>query len=149
MISAGLRDVLLRSPGRHQEVIVMARRHTLLRSGTVLSARPPAWGNPCPTVTSPSLGCLGLSDGYGPTDDEQGVRTIHAYLDAGGSLLDTGDFYGSGHNEWLIRQALSGCDREDVVFPVECGLGQGIRIRQNNAEAKLRRRSFEENHHNQ
>ncbi|WP_016905546.1 aldo/keto reductase [Streptomyces xiaopingdaonensis] len=82
-------------------------------------------GGTGPTVTSPALGCLGLSGGYGPTDDEQGVRTVHAYLDAGGTLLDTGDFYGSGHNEWLIRRALNGRAREDVVLSVKFGALRG------------------------
>ncbi len=82
-------------------------------------------GSTGPTVTSPALGCMGLSGAYGPTDDEQGVRTIHAYLNAGGTLLDTGDFYGSGHNEWLIRQALSSRDREDVVLSVKFGALRG------------------------
>lgn len=82
-------------------------------------------GESGPTVSSPGLGCMGLSGMYGPTDDEQGVRTIHAYLDAGGTLLDTGDFYGSGHNEWLIRQALRGRDRDDVVLSVKFGALRG------------------------
>ncbi|MEU5839013.1 aldo/keto reductase [Streptomyces diacarni] len=82
-------------------------------------------GDSGPTVTSPALGCLGLSGGYGPTDDEEGVRTVRAYLDAGGTLLDTGDFYGSGHNEWLIRRALSGRAREDVVLSVKFGALRG------------------------
>jgi aryl-alcohol dehydrogenase-like predicted oxidoreductase len=68
---------------------------------------------------------MALSGMYGPTDDEQGVRTIHSYLDAGGTLLDTGDFYGSGHNEWLIRQALPGRDRDDVVLSVKFGALRG------------------------
>ena len=40
---------------------------------------------------------------HGPTDDDEGVQVIRTYLDAGGTLLDTGDFYGAGHNEELIR----------------------------------------------
>jgi aryl-alcohol dehydrogenase-like predicted oxidoreductase len=53
---------------------------------------------------------------WASTDNEQGVRTTHVYLDAGGTLLDTGDFHGSGHSEWLIHLALSSRDREDVVL---------------------------------
>ena len=78
-------------------------------------------GRTGPTVSSPGLGCMGLSGAYGPTEDEQGVRVIHAYLDAGGTLLDTGDFYGSGHNEWLIRRALHDRDRDAVVLSVKFG----------------------------
>ncbi|MDJ1134434.1 aldo/keto reductase [Streptomyces iconiensis] len=82
-------------------------------------------GDHGPTVTSPALGCLGLSGGYGPTDDAQGIRTLHTYLDAGGTLLDTGDFYGSGHNEWLIRQALSARNRDAVTLSVKFGSLRG------------------------
>ena len=82
-------------------------------------------GKSGPTVSSPGLGCMGLSGMYGPTGDEEGVRTIHAYLDAGGTLIDTGDFYGSGHNEWLIREALRGRDRDDVVLSVKFGALRG------------------------
>ncbi|MEV4475411.1 aldo/keto reductase [Nonomuraea salmonea] len=78
-------------------------------------------GRTGPTVTSPGLGCMGLSGSYGPVDDRQGVRVVHAYLDAGGTLLDTGDFYGSGHNELLIRRALGERDRDDVVLSVKFG----------------------------
>jgi aryl-alcohol dehydrogenase-like predicted oxidoreductase len=52
------------------------------------------------------LGCMGMSDLYGPADEQTGIATIHAALDAGITLLDTGDFYGMGHNEMLIRDAL-------------------------------------------
>ncbi len=78
-------------------------------------------GRTGPSVSALGLGCMGLSGAYGPTDDDQSVRVIHAYLDAGGTLLDTGDFYGSGHNEWLIRRALAGRDRDDVVLSVKFG----------------------------
>jgi aryl-alcohol dehydrogenase-like predicted oxidoreductase len=67
------------------------------------------------------LGCMGMSDLYGPADREEGIATIHAALDAGINLLDTGDFYGMGHNEMLIREALAGRRREDVVLSVKFG----------------------------
>lgn len=81
---------------------------------------------------------MGIRDGLSaipaPPTTKRGVRVIHTYLDSGDTLLGTGGLYGSGHSEWLIRQALSGRDRErdleDVVFLVECGFGHGIRIRQ-------------------
>ncbi|PZG23134.1 aldo/keto reductase [Nonomuraea aridisoli] len=68
---------------------------------------------------------MGLSGAYGPLDDDEGVRVVHAYLDAGGTLLDTGDFYGSGHNEMLIRRALQGRDRDEVVLSVKFGAMRG------------------------
>ena len=51
---------------------------------------------------------MGMSDFYGPADRSESIATIHAALDAGITLLDTGDFYGMGHNEMLIREALTG-----------------------------------------
>jgi aryl-alcohol dehydrogenase-like predicted oxidoreductase len=78
-------------------------------------------GRTGPAVTSPGLGCMGLSGAYGPMDEREGVRVVHAYLDAGGTLLDTGDFYGSGHNELLIRRALDERDRDGVVLSVKFG----------------------------
>lgn len=72
-------------------------------------------------VPSPGLGCMGLSGAYGPSDDATGISVIHAYLDAGGTLLDTGDFYGAGHNELLIAQALENRRRDDVVLSVKFG----------------------------
>lgn len=74
-----------------------------------------------PTVTSPALGGMSLSGVYGAVDDEEGVRVIHAYLDAGGTLIDTGDFYGAGHNEMLIARALRERDRDEVVLSVKFG----------------------------
>ena len=52
------------------------------------------------------LGCMGMSGMYGPADRAESIATIHAALDAGITLLDTGDFYGMGHNEMLIGEAL-------------------------------------------
>jgi aryl-alcohol dehydrogenase-like predicted oxidoreductase len=64
---------------------------------------------------------MGMSDLYGPADDRESVATIHAALDAGLTLLDTGDYYGMGHNELLIRHALQGRNRDQVVISVKCG----------------------------
>jgi len=64
---------------------------------------------------------MAMSDVYGPSDESEGIRTIHAALDAGINLLDTGDFYGMGHNELLLREALRGRKRENVLISVKFG----------------------------
>jgi aryl-alcohol dehydrogenase-like predicted oxidoreductase len=72
-------------------------------------------------VSGLGLGCMGMSDAYGPADEAESIATIHAALDAGITLLDTGDFYGSGHNELLIAEALRGRPRESVQISVKFG----------------------------
>ena len=62
-------------------------------------------GRTGPETSVLGLGCMGMSDFYGPADRGESIATIHAALDAGISLLDTGDFYGMGHNEMLIAEA--------------------------------------------
>jgi pyridoxine 4-dehydrogenase len=74
-----------------------------------------------PTVSSIGLGAMGMSDLYGKADRAESVATIRAALDAGISLIDTGDFYGSGHNELVIREALDGRTRQNVVISVKFG----------------------------
>ncbi len=75
-----------------------------------------------PTVAALGLGCMEMSGVYGPTDEADGIATIRAAIDSGITLLDTGDFYGMGHNEWLIRQALRAGDRETVTLSVKFGM---------------------------
>jgi len=74
-----------------------------------------------PEVGSLGLGCMGMSGMYGPSDRAASLATIHAAIDAGVTLLDTGDFYGMGHNELLIREALAGGRREQVLLSVKFG----------------------------
>ena len=71
-------------------------------------------GSSGPTVFPLALGCMGMSGMYGPADETEGIATIHAALDHGVNLLDTGDFYGMGHNEMLIGRALR--DRRDQAL---------------------------------
>lgn len=78
-------------------------------------------GQSGPVVSAIGLGCMGMSDFYGPADRAESIATIHAALDAGITLIDTGDFYGMGHNELLIREALAGRDRDQVQISVKFG----------------------------
>ncbi len=78
-------------------------------------------GSGGPPVSALGLGCMGMSDLYGPADDDESVATIHAAIDAGVNLLDTGDFYGMGANELLIRRALADRRRDDVLISVKFG----------------------------
>jgi aryl-alcohol dehydrogenase-like predicted oxidoreductase len=74
-----------------------------------------------PTVSALGLGCMGMSGMYGPADRHESIATIHAALDAGITLIDTGDFYGMGHNEMLIGEALRGVPRQQVIVSVKFG----------------------------
>jgi aryl-alcohol dehydrogenase-like predicted oxidoreductase len=74
-----------------------------------------------PDVSRVGLGCMGMSGMYGAADEAESIATIHAALDAGINLLDTGDFYGMGHNEMLIGRALQDRDRERVLISVKFG----------------------------
>jgi hypothetical protein len=74
-----------------------------------------------PQVSALGLGAMGMSDFYGPADEAESIATIRAATDAGITLIDTGDFYGSGHNEMLIRDALRQRNRDDIVVSVKFG----------------------------
>lgn len=74
-----------------------------------------------PVVSELGLGAMGMSDFYGTADRAESIATFHAALDAGITLVDTGDFYGMGHNEMLIGEALRVRKRENVVLSVKFG----------------------------
>ena len=74
-----------------------------------------------PVVSALGLGAMGMSGMYGPSDRSESIATIHAALDAGITLIDTGDFYGMGHNEMLIAEALKGMPRDKYVLSVKFG----------------------------
>ena len=73
------------------------------------------------TVSAAGLGCMAMSGGYGVPDDAESIATIHAALDAGVTLIDTGDFYGMGHNEMLVGKALEGGKRSQAFLSVKFG----------------------------
>ncbi len=77
-----------------------------------------------PVVSALGLGCMGMSDFYGPADENESIATIHAAMDAGVTLLNTGDFYGMGHNEMLIARAIQG-KRQKVAISVKFGALRG------------------------
>ncbi|MEU7577655.1 aldo/keto reductase [Streptomyces sp. NPDC041068] len=78
------------------------------------------------TVSAQGLGCMGMSHGYGTSDDARSIATIHRALDLGVTLLDTSDFYGGGHNEELIGRALAGPRREQAVIATKFGFANRL-----------------------
>jgi aryl-alcohol dehydrogenase-like predicted oxidoreductase len=82
-------------------------------------------GDHGPRVSALGLGCMGMSDMYGRTDRNESIATIHAALDAGITLLDTGDFYGMGHNEMLLGEALVDRPRDSYQLSVKFGAQRG------------------------
>lgn len=74
-----------------------------------------------PTVSALGLGAMGMSDAYGPSNEADSLATIDAALDAGVTLIDTGDFYGMGHNEMLLGRALKGAKRDRAILSVKYG----------------------------
>jgi pyridoxine 4-dehydrogenase len=103
---------------QQEDVMQLGNTSTTAVAETVPLRRLGATG---PTVSALGLGTMGMSDFYGPADRGESITTIRAALDAGVTLLDTGDFYGSGHNELLIREALTGLSRDSVVLSVKFG----------------------------
>ncbi|MBP0443785.1 aldo/keto reductase [Roseomonas sp. SSH11] len=82
-------------------------------------------GRTGPHVSTLGLGCMGMSDLYGPADRAEGLATIAMAVERGITLLDTGDFYGMGHNEMLIGEALRSLPREKLAISVKFGALRG------------------------
>ena len=88
------------------------------------TASPVKLGQTGPEVSPLGLGCMGMSGMYGATDDAESVATIQEAIDRGITLLDTGDFYGMGHNERLVGRAIAG-RRDKVQISVKFGALRG------------------------
>src|SRR5208283_72672 len=84
------------------------------------ASTPRQLGKSGPLVFPLSLGCMGMSGMYGPADEAESIATIHEALERGITLLDTGDFYGMGHNEMLVGRALRG-RRHGALLSVKFG----------------------------
>lgn len=83
-------------------------------------------GTTGPRVSALGLGAMGMSGGaYGETDRAEAIATVHAALDVGVTLIDTGDFYAMGHNEMLLGEALRGRDRDSYTLSVKFGALRG------------------------
>src|SRR5258708_2912893 len=89
------------------------------------TATPRQLGTTGPQVFPLGLGAMGMSALYGPADRDESIATVHAALDAGMTLIDTGDFYGMGDNELLLRDALAGRDRDSYQLSVKFGAQRG------------------------
>lgn len=87
--------------------------------GGDLSMKKRVLGHNGPLVSEIGLGCMGMSWLYGNVDRNESIATIHAALEGGITLLDTGDLYGDGHNELLIREALQGIRRDNAFISVK------------------------------
>jgi aryl-alcohol dehydrogenase-like predicted oxidoreductase len=81
-------------------------------------------GKTGPSVFPIALGCMAMSGAYGPSDENEGIATIREAIERGVTLVDTGDFYGNGHNELLVRRAIEG-RRDKVQLSVKFGAMRG------------------------
>jgi len=93
-------------------------------------------GNSNCEVSAIGLGCMGMSDFYGPADEDESIATLHHALDMGLNFLDTADVYGSGHNETLIGRALAG-RREQAVIATKFGIAGAKRRPEGGLELQI------------
>src|SRR5260370_30782507 len=82
------------------------------------------WGRGGLEVPAVGLGCMGMSEFYGPSDEAASIATLHRALDLGARFWDTSDMYGQGHNERLVGRALAG-PRGEVVLATTLGVLRG------------------------
>ncbi|MEU7745617.1 aldo/keto reductase [Nonomuraea sp. NPDC049158] len=82
-------------------------------------------GRTGPAVSALGLGAMGMSGAYGTADRAESIATVHAALEGGVTLIDTGDFYAMGHNELLLAEALAGRDRDSYALSVKFGMLRG------------------------
>ena len=78
-------------------------------------------GSDGPHVTGLGLGCMGMSDFYGAAEHDESIATLRAARDRGLDFFDTGDFYGAGHNELLLREAFDTAARQKLIYSVKFG----------------------------
>ncbi|HEY1087909.1 MAG TPA: aldo/keto reductase, partial [Archangium sp.] len=90
-----------------------------------MNSNPRRLGRSGPTVFPLALGAMGMSGGmYGPADEAESIATLHAALERGVTLIDTGDFYDTGKNELLVGKALQG-KRDQALLSVKFGALRG------------------------
>lgn len=102
----------------------MPSSHATTHLPTAIPASKRRLGTNGPEVFPVALGCMGMSGMYGPSDEAESIATIHAAVDAGINVIDTGDFYGMGHNELLVGRAVR-LVRDQVILSVKFGAQRG------------------------
>jgi aryl-alcohol dehydrogenase-like predicted oxidoreductase len=125
--SKGIGKEVVRGLARQGVVVVIGARNDnmqdwALQRKEVLNVQTRKIGQNGPEVSALGLGCMGMSWSYGATDRRESIATIHAALEAGVTLFDAGDFYGCGHNEMLLHEALQGYRREQAFIAVKFGV---------------------------